>query len=39
MIFGMLDATIALRREELALVAAQEEFVQPSNTFEATRLR
>jgi len=38
-IFGVLDTTIALGREELALVAAQEEFVQPSNTFEATRLR
>ena len=38
-IFGVLDTTIALGREELALVAAQDEFVHPSHTFEATRLR
>ncbi len=38
-IFGVLDTTIALGRDELALVAAQDEFVQPSHTFEATRLR
>ena len=38
-IFGVLDTTIALGRDELALVAAQDEFVQPSRTFEATRLR
>ena len=38
-IFGVLDTTIALGRDELALVAAQDEFVQPSRTFETTRLR
>jgi pyridoxine kinase len=38
-IFGVLDTTIASGREELALVAAQDELVHPSRTFEATRLR
>ena len=38
-IYGVLDITISAGREELALVAAQDEFVRPTHRFEATRLR
>ncbi len=37
-VYGVLDRTIAEGRDELALVAAQDEFVSPSQTFTATRL-
>ncbi len=38
-VYGVLDVTIASGRSELALVAAQDELVNPTHTFEAVRLR
>jgi pyridoxine kinase len=38
-IYGLLAITDALGRSELALIAAQEEFVRPSHSFEVMRLR
>jgi pyridoxine kinase len=38
-IYGLLAMTDALGRSELALIAAQEEFVRPSHSFEVVRLR
>lgn len=38
-IYGLLAITDALGRSELALIAAQEEFVRPSHSFEVVRLR
>jgi pyridoxine kinase len=37
-VFGLLRVTLASGEPELQLVAAQEEFVHPSQTFEAVRL-
>ena len=37
-VFGVLERTVALGREELALVQAQDELVLPSHTFAVTRL-
>lgn len=37
-LFGVLEATVALGRRELALVAAQEELVAPSHRFAARRI-
>ena len=38
-IYGLLEVTAATGRAELALIAAQEEFVHPSHVFEPARLR
>ena len=38
-IYGLLEVTAAAGRAELALIAAQEEFVHPSHVFEPVRLR
>ena len=38
-IYGLLAITDALGRSELALIAAQEEFIRPSHGFEVVRLR
>ncbi|HEU4566538.1 MAG TPA: pyridoxal kinase PdxY [Marmoricola sp.] len=38
-IFGLLQATLDSGRRELQLVQAQEEYVAPSHTFTATKLR
>ena len=38
-VFGVLERTVALDREELALVQAQDELVFPSHPFAVTRLR
>jgi pyridoxine kinase len=38
-VFGVLERTVALGREELALVQAQQELVSPAHTFAVTRLR
>ena len=38
-VFGVLERTVALDRDELALVQAQDELVSPSHTFAVTRLR
>ena len=38
-IYGLLAITDALGRSELALIAAQEEFIRPSHSFEVVRLR
>jgi pyridoxine kinase len=38
-IYGLLVVTAASGRAELALIAAQEELVNPSHTFEPMRLR
>lgn len=37
-VYSLLERTHALGREELALVAAQDEIVRPSHTFTATRV-
>ena len=37
--YGLLRATVDAGAEELQLVAAQEEIIDPSNTFEVRRLR
>ena len=37
--YGLLAATDALGRSELALIAAQDEFIRPSHSFEVLRLR
>jgi pyridoxine kinase len=38
-IYGLLAVTTSLGRAELALMAAQDEFVSPSHHFEPVRLR
>jgi pyridoxine kinase len=38
-VYGLLAATEAQGRSELALIAAQEEFIRPSHSFEVLRLR
>jgi pyridoxine kinase len=38
-IYGLLEVTAASGGTELALIAAQDELVQPSHTFEPVRLR
>ena len=38
-IYGLLAVTDALGRSELALIAAQDEFIRPSHGFEVLRLR
>jgi pyridoxine kinase len=38
-IYGLLTVTDALGLSELALIAAQEEFIRPSHNFEVVRLR
>jgi pyridoxine kinase len=38
-IYGLLAATDTLGRSELALIAAQDEFIRPSHSFEVLRLR
>jgi pyridoxine kinase len=38
-IYGLLVVTADSGGGELALIAAQDEFVHPSNTFEPVRLR
>jgi pyridoxine kinase len=38
-IYGLLAATDTLGRSELALIAAQDEFIRPSHRFEVLRLR
>jgi pyridoxine kinase len=38
-IYGLLEVTAAMGRTELALIAAQDELVRPSHTFEPVRLR
>ena len=38
-IYGLLEVTAASGRAELALIAAQDEFVHPSHAFEPVRLR
>ena len=38
-IYGVLDTTISSGRTELALVAAQDQFVRPTHRFDPTRLR
>jgi pyridoxine kinase len=38
-IYGLLEVTAASGRVELALIAAQDEFIRPSHSFEPVRLR
>jgi pyridoxine kinase len=38
-IFGLLTVTVGLGRTELALIAAQEELIHPTHSFEPVRLR
>ena len=38
-IYGLLAFTTSLGRAELALIAAQDELVNPSHRFESVRLR
>jgi pyridoxine kinase len=38
-VFGVLERTVALGRDELALVQAQDELVAPSHSFAVSRLR
>jgi pyridoxine kinase len=39
LIYGLLEVTAASGRVELALIAAQDEFIRPSHSFESVRLR
>jgi pyridoxine kinase len=38
-VYGLLEATVASGRAELALIAAQDELVNPTHSFEPVRLR